>query len=272
MAKNTTSGIQMLTYAAPTDEELFAQASLAAEEEYKSDYDLLFNQTKRKKDVMTQAIRDAESDYESVLATLEKEYEGASKTLSEEALARGLGRSSYALDLQSENLSDKQTSLSQLMSDKMQAVNVIQNQIDALEQDFIDNQTYLSKKKEEEIKSILIDLKQERDDTIREVLEYNNELIMDQKELALKIKKASSSSSSRTTKTTKSNSKQTASTLMDEYNSLTGAGKLKFFNENEAVLKSTLDIDTYKNVLREIYAFVEQGVTPATSTSTNYYK
>ena len=124
------------------------------------------------------------------MQSLEKEYENASKALSEEALARGLGRSSYALDLQSENISDKQENLSSLLTDKMQAVNVIQNQIDMLEQEFIDHQTYLSKKKEDQIQNILANLRQDRDETIREVLEYNNDLIMDQRAQALKRLKA----------------------------------------------------------------------------------
>ncbi len=269
-------GIKMMTYDAPTDEELYAKASLAAEEDYKSDFDRLFNQTKGKKDVMAQAIRNTESDYGTALQSLEKEYESASKLLSEEALARGLGRSSYALDLQSENLNEKQESLSALMADKMQAVNVIQNQIDLLEQEFIDNQTYLSGKKEDEIKSTLANLKAERDETIREVLEYNNELIMDQKEYDLKklktnrdyaAKLAKANKTTRTAPTTNTapGSQATAESLMNAYTRLTGAEKLAFFNTNQEVMQSKLDMDTYKNILREIYAYVEQGVKPATS-------
>lgn len=268
MAKKTTSGInkhsgvQMLTYEAPTDEELYAKASLAAGEDYKTDYDLLFSQTKSKKDVMAQAIRDAERDYENAIKAMEKEYKSASESLSDEALARGLGRSSYALDLQSENLNNQQDSLTALLSDKMQAVNVIQNQIDRLEQEFIDNQTYLSKKKEDELKSKLIDLRQERDDTMRDVLEYNNDLIMDQKALAIKRLKARGKAVPIKRSASKSIA-QTPKTILGEYNSLTSAGKLKFFNENQSNLKSALEPRDYNNVLSEIYAIVEQGTSPA---------
>lgn len=265
-------GIKMLTYDAPTDEELYAEASLAAEQDYKAEFDRLFSQTKSKKDLMTQSILDTESDYKTAAEAMEEEYEDAAKSLSEEALSRGLGRSSYALDLQSENLSDKQDSLTALMSDKIQAVNVIQNQIEALEQDFIDNQSYLSSKKEAEIKTTLAKLKAERDDTIREVLEYNNDLIMDQKEYELKKLKAQKSSS-RTNSTSSNKSDSTSSSaLINEYNGLTGAGKLAFFNSNQDVLQSKLDSDTYKSMLREIYDIVEQGVSPASGTSDNYYK
>jgi len=226
--------------------------------------------------VMVQAVRNAESDYKKAMQALEKHYGDTSETLDNEALMRGLGRSSYVLDLQSQNQNEKQQNLTALLQDKMQAVNLIQNQIDALEQDFIDNQMALSSQKEAELKGIMAGLKQERDETLRDMLEYNNELIMDQREFELKKLKADRDFAAKMAKKTKGTSgmrsssgqatkttKRLNGSLMDEYIQLSGPEKLTFFNEHKDAMQKTLDLDTYKNVLREIYAYIERGVAPA---------
>jgi len=274
----SSAALKLMTYEKPTDDELYEQAAYTAEQSYQNAYNQLFNTTKSKKNILLKSIQDVESDYEKSISEMGSYFKNSAEILSDDALSRGLSRSSYALDLQNENETNRQDALRQLLSDRMETINEIQNQIDILEQEYLENQNYLSNQKSAEIEQTLSDLKDNRDQTMREVLEYNNDLILDYKdyqldeleanrdyEIALKKlnKKTSSSSGS---------SKKTASrTLMDEWNSLTGPGKLKFYSENAEALKA-LDLDIYKNIVREIMGLKQLGVVEATTKSYNYYK
>jgi len=127
----------------------------------------------------------------------------------------------------------------------------------------------------------LADLKAERDDTIRDVLEYNNKLTMQNRDFQLKrlkadrdyaIKKAKlSSSSSSRYRSSSGSSKPKSSGVLGEWNNLTGAGKLKFYNDNYDMIKN-LDMDVYRNIAREISEYIKRGLKPSKNKSDNYYK
>ncbi len=274
--------LKLMAYDKKTDEELYDLAAYQAEQAYQAEYDQLFNTSKARKSILLRSIQDAEADYQSSIDEMNRYFEDSGKKLSDEALTRGLGRSTYALDVQQANETDRQQTLQSLLDDKVNTVNAIQDQIDALEKEYLDNQNYLTSKKAQDISQPLATLKEQRDETIREVIEYNNELILDYKdyqldkleadrdyEIALKKlnKKTYSSSGSKSSATLD----LTPDNIMNEWNKLTGAGKLKFYNDYYEEMKA-IDLDTYKNVVREIMALTQMGVKPATSKSKNYYK
>ena len=172
--------------------------------------------------------------------------------------------------------------LQALLDDKVRAINAIQDQIDMLEKEFLDNQNYLTGKKAQDISQTLTALKNQRDDTMREVIDYNNELILDYKdyqldkleadrdyEIALKkLKKKTYASSGAGSS---SANETTQNKILNEWRKLTGAGKLKFYNDYYEEMKS-IDLDTYKNIVREIMALTQMGVKPAKNRTYNYYK
>lgn len=270
------AALKLLEYDSPSDDDLYEQAQYKAEQSYQDDYDQLFNTTVSKKNILLRAIQDAETDYAKSIDEMNSYFKDSSEKLSDEALTRGLGRSTYALDIQSENESDRQQTLQSLLAEKVDAVNTIQDNIDSLEQEFLENQNYLTNQKTEDIENLLSALKTERDETLREINEYNNELILDYKDYQLDQLEADRdyqiALKKLNKKTYSSGSSDSASnTLMDEWNSLTDAGKLKFYSENTDALKS-LDLDTYKNIVREIMALKQMGVVAATTKAYNYYQ
>jgi|GEM_PF-2545246 len=275
----TNSNLQFMRYDEPTDEKLLKLAKSQAEKGYKDEFDRLFDSTKSKKGMMLRAIKDAEKDYSDSTREMNRHFEETGQVLSDEALSRGLGRSSYALDLQMNNQTDKQRSLQKLLDYKVSAVNEVQNQIDSLEKEFLNNQNYLSRKKTEDIQNILTGLKAERDETIRDVIEYNNKIAMQQKNYLLKkliADRDHAIDKAKLKKRTYSRSSYGKSTgavskLLDDWSGLTQSGKLKYYNDNYQAIRG-IDYDIYDKIAKEVTYYAKSGVRPSKNKNDNYYK
>ena len=104
--------LKLMTYDSKTDDELYNLAAYQAEQDYQEEYDRLFNTTKSKKNILLRSIQDAESDYQSSMDEMNRYFESSGKKLSDEALTRGLSRSTYSLDIQQSNESNRQKNAS----------------------------------------------------------------------------------------------------------------------------------------------------------------
>lgn len=149
----------------------------------------------------TQALLEALTPlYEQQLASLKQEYESGREYLSNQALSRGLGRSSYLTDQLAGSVNQQRADEMTLRSERNSREQALQSQISQLYSDLDDQRSQLTSQREQAIWQAIENGRKEDQEQQFKALQYNNSLIQDARDYAenkrqfeeeLKLKRAS---------------------------------------------------------------------------------
>lgn len=183
-ASDPSSTLSMMEYTPMTDEQITSTAQQKADSEYDWQISQKNDSAAYDKYLLEQKKGEVSNTYDSKEKALQEAYAQTKKKLAEDTLSRGMGRSSYAKDVQDEaNLAQSSDTLA-LREELSSDIKNIDDKIGKLELELLQSTEKLSKKKQKDMLKTISDLQTERQKTITKVIEYNNSL-------ALKLKKLS---------------------------------------------------------------------------------
>lgn len=142
------------------------------------------------------AMKQIEPLYEERIADLRGAYEYKGQQLSDYANSRGMGRSSYALDMQNRNLSDLGKAENKVQQEKLKDINGLNREILTLKMEYENNKVNLTAQKDAEYRMMIYELEKERNSTLWEAQKYNQQLwsdyqdrVMDERKYQLDVQK-----------------------------------------------------------------------------------
>jgi len=165
-----------LTYTPLTDEELRRMAEERVSPTYSANVEAAKQAAERSKQALEQQKEQIERLYGTRRSELQELYDIERQRASDEALKRGLARSSYAADRQAQVGELEAKALQQLQSDLALDIKQIDQQIVTLEQQLADSLKRLDIDRATEIRSIIDQLKQEQENKLLQIQQYNNQL------------------------------------------------------------------------------------------------
>ena len=248
-----------MTFQEKSDEDLRKIAEEKNKDLYELEQQFLQQNTQRKKQDFLNAINEANENYEEKAEYIRNAYAKKGADLSNEALSKGMGRSSYAQYLQQANLNERDNTLQQENEERLKNIESINNQIETLEEMAKQESMLMDKKKQDAIDSLIEKLKAEQEKEREEVIKYNNNL-------ALQLAKEQAASSSRSSKSSsKSSSKKKSSSsksktlsreqqyeIVKEYGQMSPNQRIAYFYQNEDMLKKfNKDFYQYMKNLRD---------------------
>lgn len=241
-----------------TDEEMKTYAKNRAEGLYNAYLNNLQTSADYKKSLVEQAVKDLDPLYQQRITDLRESYQRKGDQLSDYALSRGMGRSSYAMDVQNRNLQELSRDEHTVQQEKMQQVNRYNQEILALSMDLENSKNELTAKMQREILDTIRELEKERDSTLWEAQKYNDDLwrnyqsmILKEKEYQLSQKKyeldvqkyqaslraKSGGGSGRSSRKTSGGGLDTGS-ILKTWNGLSFNDKIKYLDENGKNIKA----------------------------------
>lgn len=183
-----------------TEEQLREQAEMA----YGAAYDdrlRAAEKSARERAASTQAMIEALTPlYERQLAELAREYEGGREYLSNQALSRGLGRSSYLTDQLAGSLNQQRADERTLLGQMNSRQAALQDQLQQLNSDLDEQRSQIASQREAAIWQAIESGRSADQQQQFKALEYNNSLLKDSRDFAekqrqfdeeLKLKRAS---------------------------------------------------------------------------------
>ncbi len=165
-----------LTYTPLTDEELRRMAEERVSPTYSANVEAAKQAAERSKQALEQQKEQIERLYGTRRGELQELYDIERQRASDEALKRGLARSSYAADRQAQVGELEAKALQQLQSDLALDIKQIDQQIVTLEQQLADSLKRLDIDRATEIRSAIDQLKQEQENKLLQIQQYNNQL------------------------------------------------------------------------------------------------
>lgn len=277
-----------------TDDELLAQSKnlIGAQ------YDLLLDNERRKTEetnlLLQQSIERLGPQYEARLEALRDAFDTSRQQVNDQALSRGMGRSSHVMNQISKTYDQQRAQEDNALSYHQAQVNGINEQMDLLKRQLLDTENTLSAAREKDILRQLEVLRGERDRQMLEVQRYNNELQVKQmeanmraQELAMRYEQQmreyefeqqkwaqqmqlQSAKSSSGGKSASSSSATAYATLMSGWNQLADAGKLSYFSANAQQL-ALVSPKAYEQMQKEVKALSSKGVTSTVNYAYNYW-
>lgn len=175
--------VQYLSYTPMSDEEISEIAKRRISGAYDEQADLYQRQTDKKAAGYQSKIDKLEPEYSLKAAQVEEQYGQKRQNVSDEALARGFGRSSYVTDVLARTHDQQMSALSELSRQKAAEAENITAQIDALYDELFDNQAKLTTAKQNKLLSTIDQLRGEQAQREQEVLKYNADLALRQEQL-----------------------------------------------------------------------------------------
>ena len=261
------NGAAYYQYDAKDDETLRKQAESTVGAEYDAQIKIEQAKAQKVKDALNQAIVQLDPQYRAKLDALEKEFLSDRQKFSEQALSRGMVRSSYYDSSIARSQQEEQKASNQVTQEYQMELADLNQQIAQTEQDLINTQGLLSAKRNTAVQKYLDSLIQKRDKTLFDMIKYNNSLLM-------KSQTASKSSSGRRSS---SSSKSAADSReyqssMQAWDELSNAGKITFFN-NYGKKIYQVSRKAYLEMKDEIEALRRQGmIYGSVNKDYNYYK
>lgn len=176
------STFNMKEYTPLTDQQIKQTAVQKAE----ADYDWQIAQAKDSSDfdkyLLDQKKAALSDTYDAKEKALQKAYAQTKKEMAQKSLSKGMGRSSYASDVQEGAKAEQSEESAALRSELGGKIKDIDDQIAKTQLELLQQTEKLSQKKQAELLKTIASLQEERQNTLTKVLEYNNSL-------ALKLKK-----------------------------------------------------------------------------------
>ena len=167
-----------LQYSAPSEEDITEKAKNSLAEYYKTGVDKINNQNIEKINKINSQIEEEKQNTENSKNNLEKYYVQAKENTSNEALKRGLGRSSIVinkLEAFDRDQIENYIQLDKELTNKLNTLNIEKNTLEAQKETALNNfDIEYALKLSQKIDSI----KEEVSNTEKEVVKYNNEIAL----------------------------------------------------------------------------------------------
>ena len=261
-----------------SDQELAQKAANKYEAEYIGKLEDERFETQHKEKKLQQSIAALEPEYRQRLEELQSASAGQKPENANQALAQGMGRSSYYDELQKNTAAQEERATQQLSAEKTAKVAELNAQIDDLRLEMLYTEGKLSREKQSKIQQEIDKLKEERDKEIIDAIKYNNSLELQKEKMELErlkdattqAKKTSSSSSSKGSGSSKSSSKSFYNQVMDEWYKLADGGKISYFAANAQTIADN-NPSLFNKLNKEVEKLIEKGVTPKRTDQSGYY-
>lgn len=159
-----------------TDEELLKRAEESTKQKIASEKDELVRDNEKAVGALNEKAENENKNLAEAKKNIEERYDGAKKTASDDALKRGLGRSSIIVNLLKEYDADKLKTIDekdQKYGDELKKIN---DKITELNAELKSSLDKADMREAFEINERLSELKSERDNANEKVVKYNNSL------------------------------------------------------------------------------------------------
>lgn len=188
-----------------------------------------------------------ESDYGYTAAAIEDAFGVKREELADYALSRGMGRSSYALDMQEKTYEDERSNVLSALREKQRRIEDLDDELETLTAVLAEGGDKLSRSRLDAIDGMVVKLKSEQDKAVRDAIQYNNTLMLElerlsieQQKLAAQLEAQNAKSSSKGGSGGSGGSDGDAdynAAIMRRWYELTDAGKIRYFSQNSANIR-----------------------------------
>ncbi len=165
-----------LEYDAPTDDEIIKLASESLESKYKQKKDSLTDLTTEKKNDFLSAIERAKENSQREKIEVNDSFEKAKQSVENNALKRGMARSSVVVNEVGQLERQKNSQLGEVDRELTEKIEGINSQINSLEAELSQSIKDLDMEKAVELNEKITALKEERKAKQDEVIKYNNSI------------------------------------------------------------------------------------------------
>lgn len=165
-----------LEYDAPTDDEIIKLASESLESKYKQKKDSLTDLTTEKKNDFLSAIERAKENSQREKIEVNDNFEKAKQSVENNALKRGMARSSVVVNEVGQLERQKNSQLGEVDRELTEKIEGINSQINSLEAELSQSIKDLDMEKAVELNEKITTLKEERKAKQDEVIKYNNSI------------------------------------------------------------------------------------------------
>ena len=173
-----------------TDDDLKAQAKQGLNEKYDLKTQALIEENAQKEKSLRDKKDEIAETTEKLNAATEKRYEAAKENANNDAIKRGIARSSIISELLKEYDKEKLETTENRYSDAQKRISEIDDEIDGLSRDLNSSLKKFDMEKAIEINDRLEELKSEREKKNAEAIEFNNRVKQDMLKYAEKLKEA----------------------------------------------------------------------------------
>lgn len=236
-----------------TDEELEKTATSSAMSKKQDSQKSLTEEAEEKKKKIDTEIQEQTKNYNDDIVGIEKTYENAKQSASDQAIKRGLGRSSIIMNMLKEYDTGKIKSIETREQSYKTKIGELDEQIKTLDENLDKALKNLDMQTAFEINEQLDALKKERDENNQKAIKYNNELnkILGAYKKELATSDEGAALIEQTQKTADNYKKQIVLDLMDYYDGLSlNEAKKDFIDSGYA---DVLD-DNYTKLIQNYFS------------------
>ncbi len=173
--------LEKIEYDAPTDDEIYNLAKSYIDQKYTVLQDDQKKKAEDKKTSLSQQIEKARKNYQETEKRLDETYKTSQNEIEDQAIKRGIGRSSIVLNELTDLENAKNAKKSENEKELSDSVKNLTSQIDNLSEELNSSLKNLDMQKAYELSERIESLKDERDKKNLEVLKYNNDVIEKEK-------------------------------------------------------------------------------------------
>lgn len=174
-----------------TDEELLKRAEESTKQKIASEKDELMRDNEKAVGALNEKAENENKNLVEAKKNIEERYDGAKKSASDDALKRGLGRSSVIVNLLKEYDADKLKTMDDKDRQAGDELKKINDKITELNAELKASLDKADMREAFEINEKLTELKSERDNANEKVIKYNNSLAEKLGELKKQLEKSS---------------------------------------------------------------------------------
>lgn len=173
--------LEKIEYDAPTDDEIYNLAKSYIDQKYTVLQDDQKKKAEDKKTSLSQQIEKARKNYQETEKRLDETYKTSQNEIEDQAIKRGISRSSIVLNELTDLENAKNAKKSENEKELSDSVKNLTSQIDNLSEELNSSLKNLDMQKAYELSERIESLKDERDKKNLEVLKYNNDVIEKEK-------------------------------------------------------------------------------------------
>ncbi len=172
-----------INYRPLDEEELIRIANQRVAPSYDEQIAAYQRQAAKQEAAYRQSLEGLDPAYAKLGRQVERQFELKRQDVSDAAMARGFGRSSYVTDVIGQTHDQQYAQLEELAARKQQEADGIAGKIEALYDDLMENQSRLSTAKQNKILSTIDQLRLEQSAREMEVMQYNADMAMRERQL-----------------------------------------------------------------------------------------
>ena len=268
--RQNSSGLSYYDYTAPSDAQLLERAQAAVSGEYDAMLAAEEEKAHRLTEALQRSISALDPAYQQRLDLLEEQFNETREYLANDALKRGMGRSTHYLGMV-DKASDKHlTMVDRINQEYRDQVDVINQEILDVQRDLLSNKGMISAKQQSAMRKYLDQPMEDRDDRILAMVKYNNSVRETELALAAKASSSSRSGGGRSSGSSGKSSSGYSQSVQTEWARLTKPGKIAFFDQIADELYSK-DRSLYNKLKNDVASYRKQGYFAAVNKEYNYY-